>query len=93
MNGTIYIQIISLVYSFMLMIVYFSKKRLNTLENKVYKLLIIVNFVGIILDVICAVTTFNMVSVKTYNIIIAKLYLMYFITWIMAFQHIPLQYL
>ena len=86
MNGTIYIQIISLVYSFMLMIVYFSKKRLNTPENKVYKLLIIVNFVGIILDVICAVTTFNMVSVKTYNIIIAKLYLMYFITWIMAFS-------
>lgn len=65
MNGTIYIQIISLVYSFMLMIVYFSKKRLNTPENKVYKILIIVNFVGIILDVICAVTTFNMVSVKT----------------------------
>ena len=86
MNGTIYIQIISLVYSFMLMIVYFSKKRLNTPENKVYRLLIIVNFVGIILDVICAVTTFNMVSVKTYNIIIAKLYLMYFITWIMAFS-------
>ena len=76
MNGTIYIQIISLVYSFMLMIVYFSKKRLNTPENKVYKLLIIVNFVGIILDVICAVTTFNRVSVKTYKIIIAKLYLM-----------------
>ena len=72
MNGTIYIQIISLVYSFMLMIVYFSKKRLNTPENKVYKLLIIVNFVGIILDVICAVTTFNMVSVKTYNIIIVN---------------------
>ena len=35
-NGTIYIQIISLIYSFMLMIVYFSKKRLNTPENKVY---------------------------------------------------------
>ena len=86
MNGTIYIQIISLVYSFMLMIVYFSKKRLNTPENKVYRLLIIVNFVGIILDVICAIATFNMVSVKTYNIIIAKLYLMYFITWIMAFS-------
>ena len=84
-NGTIYIQIISLIYSFMLMIVYFSKKRLNTPENKVYKLLIIVNFVGIILDVICAISTFKMTEVKLYNIIIAKLYLLYFVTWIMGF--------
>lgn len=86
MNGTIYIQIISLIYSFMLMVVYFSKKRLNTPENKVYKLLIIINFIGIILDVICAVATFKMVEVKTYNILIAKLYLMYFVTWIMGFS-------
>ena len=84
-NGTIYIQIISLIYSFMLMIVYFSKKRLNTPENKVYKLLIIVNFVGIILDVVCAISTFKMTEVKLYNIIIAKLYLLYFVTWIMGF--------
>ena len=74
-NGTIYIQIISLIYSFMLMIVYFSKKRLNTPENKVYKLLIIVNFVGIILDVVCAISTFKMTEVKLYNIIIEKIYL------------------
>ena len=67
-NATIYIR---LIYSFMLMIVYFSKKRLNTPENKVYKLLIIVNFVGIILDVICAISTFRMTEVELYNIIIA----------------------
>ena len=86
MNSTIYIQIISLVYSFMLMIVYFSKKRLNTPENKVYKMLIVINFVGIILDVICAITTFNMVDVKLFNVVIVKLYLMYFVTWIMGFS-------
>ena len=84
-NGTIYIQVISLIYSFMLMIVYFSKKRLNTPENKVYKLLILINFVGIILDVICAISTFKMTEVKLYNIIIGKLYLLYFVTWIMGF--------
>ena len=86
MNATIYIQIISLVYSLMLIIVYFSKTRLNILENKIYKCLIIINFIGIILDIICAVLTFKMDEIKIINIISVKFYLMYFVTWIMAFS-------
>ena len=48
-NTTIFLKIISFFYSVLLMIAYFSKDKIKTLENKVYSKLIIINFIGIIL--------------------------------------------
>lgn len=86
MNGTIYIQIVSVVYCILFMIIYFSRERLNSSENKLYKLLMLTNLIGLGIDIICAISTFNMTNVTVFNIIITKLYLMYFITWIMIFS-------
>ena len=45
-----------------------------------------VNFVGLIIDLICAVTTYNMSEPTILNYAITKLYLMYFIVWISIFS-------
>ena len=79
MNATLYIQAISAVYSLLLIIVYYSKERLKTIENNIFKILMAVNFVGLIIDLICAVTTYNMSEPTILNYAITKLYLMYFI--------------
>ena len=76
-----YFQICSLVYSLLLIIIYFSKKRINNLENKIFSSLIIVNFIGIIIDIIStflAIIDFNIVVV----IIFCKLYLFYLVVWL-----------
>lgn len=86
MNTTLYIQAISAVYSLLLIIVYYSKERLKTIENNIFKILMAVNFVGLIIDLICAVTTYNMSEPTILNYAITKLYLMYFIVWISIFS-------
>lgn len=86
MNATLYIQAISAVYSLLLIIVYYSKERLKTIENNIFKILMAVNFVGLIIDLICAVTTYNMSEPTILNYAITKLYLMYFIVWISIFS-------
>ena len=44
-NTTIFLTIISFFYNVLLMIAYFSKDKIKTLENKVYSKLIIINFI------------------------------------------------
>ena len=52
----------SLFYSILLTIMYFSKKRLNRVENKIYGSLIICNLIGVILAVSCYYTINNMAN-------------------------------
>ncbi|MGN1324240.1 MAG: response regulator [Bacilli bacterium] len=84
MNNTIFIQISALVYCILLVIIYFSKKRYEIIENKIYGYLIITNFLGLIIDIVLGI-----ISSGNYNFLIlyvtTKLYLIYFITWIGLF--------
>ena len=86
MNATIYIQIISMVYIILIMIVYFSKERLKSIENNIFKILLISNFIGLIIDIICAFATYRMTEPSFINYLITKLYLIYFIVWISMFS-------
>ncbi len=84
MDGAISFTVCSLFFSFLLTIVYFSKKRLSTLENKLYAILIITNLVGLIIHILCGVVT-PMIDGDMRSIIFSKLYLGYLLTWIMLF--------
>jgi len=44
-----------LIYLIVLVISYFSKSHLKTKENKYYSRLIVINFIGLLLEIICAV--------------------------------------
>ena len=78
MISNIYFQVISLVYMLLLSVIYFSKKKLNTIENKILSTLIILNIIGLVLDMW---STF-IASVDVSNSIlnpISKFYLIYLI--------------
>ena len=49
MNGLI-LQIISFLFFFLIVVIYFSKKRIRTVETKLYSLLIVIQMIGILLD-------------------------------------------
>ena len=51
MFSSVYFQICSLFYIVLLICVFFFKKRLNLLENKIYRILMITNAFGLILDI------------------------------------------
>ncbi len=79
--------ICSMFYSALLLIVYFSKKRLNSLENKIYSSLAIVNFFGLIIELFCYLVTLNRDKFPMFTSIINRVYLIYMLTWLMLFAY------
>ena len=83
--SSVMIQICSFLYILLLLFVYFSKKRLEVLENKIYKLMMIANFFGLIFDVISVFTIRIMDIIPLINMIICKIYLLYLLTFMFLF--------
>jgi len=85
MRGNFF-TICSAFYILLLLVVFFSKKRLNTIENKIYSWLIITNFFGVILAIFCFMTMLHADKFGLINTIISKTYLLYLLTWITIFS-------
>lgn len=84
-NSTIFFTIISLFYSSLLVVVYFLRRRIDTPENKMYSKLIIVNFVGIILELLCCIFAGYAIDHLCFYTILNKMYLIYLIVWCSLF--------
>ncbi len=79
--GGLYFQLTSLVYILLLAGAYFSKKRISTVENKIYSSLIITNVVGVITDI--ASTSLALFDYENpFLNIISKIYLIYLISFL-----------
>ena len=76
----VYIFITSLIYLITIACIYFSKKRINNVDNKLYSIIIVLNIIGVIIDILqYYLITFNAPD----HIIqfISKLFLIYILTW------------
>lgn len=79
--------ILSLIYISILLIVYFSKKRINLFENKVLSALMIINAIGLILELLCyAVLVFLEIQDTILGMTILKSYIfyMYIFDWVLT---------
>ena len=76
-----YFTICSLFYIVLLTITYFIKPRINTLENKIFKRMIICNLFTIITAIISAFTIKNNESIPIINDIVSKFLLITFFAW------------
>ena len=85
-NTTIFLTIISFFYSVLLMIAYFSKDKIKTLENKVYSKLIIINFIGIILELFCTIFAGYAKDHLVFYTILNKLFLVELTIWCSVFS-------
>ena len=77
-------QIASLFYIVLLSGVYFPKKRVNNMDNKLFSTMIFVNFFGVIADIIStylAARKFDSIFLNP----VSKLYLVYMITFLFLF--------
>ena len=76
--------ICSLLYMAMVSIIYFSKKRVNNMENKMYSILLKINIIGLIIELCCCYFVYNAdVSIfhEIINVFVNKLYLIYLLIW------------
>lgn len=75
----------SLFYSLMLIGILLTKKRINTIENRIYSWLVYSNFVGLILAIFCYFTVKNNQVLSILNYFISRFYLIYLIVFIFLF--------
>ncbi len=73
-------------YILLLLIVFFSKKRLESIENKIYSWLIISNFLGIILAILSYLVVSSKEVFPVVCNIITKSYIIYLLVWIALFS-------
>ncbi len=81
MIGSFLFQICSLIYILLISAIYFYKKRINTIENNIYKLLIFFDIIILIIDLTSVTLIYNMDIFPILNIIFAKLFLVSLIVW------------
>lgn len=79
--------ILSLIYIVIILIVYFSKERINLFENKVVSTLMIINAIGLILELLCyVVLVFLKIQDTPIGMTILKSYIfyMYIFDWVLT---------
>ena len=75
----------SLLYLILLCLVYFSKNRLGTIETKLYDKLLVLNILGLVLE-LCSCFTVSVLPQDSFiNIFVTRAYLIYFATFISLF--------
>ena len=62
MTDNIFFSIVSLFYSIMLIIIYFSKQRIETEENNIYKKIILINFLGLVIEIFPATLAIRLIN-------------------------------
>ena len=85
MIGSFLPQICALFFIVLIIIVYFSKQRLQTLENKVYIMIILIIFATLVVDIISVWFIYNMDSYPRLNTFFGKLYLIFLLGWVTTF--------
>ena len=58
-SSTIFLSITSLIYITILVVVYFVKKRVNSIENKIFTKLLIINLVSLISELYITLIPIN----------------------------------
>ncbi len=77
--------IISAAYLVLTGIIYFSKRRVNNIENKIYSLMMFVTLCGIILEMCCIYIVPLRDKCFLINSVVNRLFLIYILTWIYLF--------
>ena len=76
-----------IIYMVCLSVIYFSKQRINNQENKIYKKLIVLNIIGLIIQLMCDYVSYKYDSINPiFSNFILRIYLVYFILWINQFM-------
>jgi hypothetical protein len=77
----LYFQVASLFIMALVIVVYFSKKRVNNFETKVFAALTIVDFVGILIDIVLVYTGYFVFESPALWIL-NKFYLTFILLWV-----------
>ena len=82
MSSSVWFPIAGLFFSIMILVVFFSKENINTRETRIYRYMIIVNFLGLILEILCTYAAYIHDTNILLSNFILKFYLVYNILFV-----------
>lgn len=82
MNTNIFPQVVSILYSLLIIISFFTKKQIKTLENNIFGLLIVGNFFGLILDIVAYIVVKYLGADLFISFLICRCINIYLILWV-----------
>ncbi len=82
MSSDIWFPVAGLFFSVMTIIVFYSKGSINTRETHVYKYLIVTNFFGLLLEIMCTYASYIHNDNLLLSDFILKAYLVYNVVWV-----------
>ena len=83
MINAISLQVFSFIYVLILSLVYFSKRKYNFVESKIYKIMLVVTMIILFLDGVIAYLTFN--NLSTYIMALTKVLYILLFGWFILF--------
>ena len=83
----VWLQGTSLVYVILLICVFFSKKRLKSIENGAYKNLLIANIFGLLIEMACFYTIARADTFKILSVLCARGLLVYYMLFTMLYSY------
>ena len=86
MNITMYLQTSTLLFYILLFIIFFTKKKVRNVETNFYGAFLIVNLVGLLIDISLALASSYYDLNSIFYDLLARSYLAYFIVWISLFN-------
>ncbi len=88
MQGTgLYFPLCAVPFSIMVLVLFASKEHIKHIETRIYKVLLILNFVGLVLELLCTYASYIYNLYPFISIFIYKCYLLYLIAWISSFAY------
>ena len=85
MNISLAFLLISLIYSIFLNIIFRIKKHISTVETSIFSLLLVLNLIGILLEISCILAIFKLGTSSIITIICNRLFLLYLISFVILF--------
>ena len=83
---TIITNIVSLIYLALISIIYYSKKKTKSEENRIYSIMLIASIIGNILDPLSGILYYNNYNVMSLSyLILTKMILLYYLIWDISF--------
>ena len=71
----------SLIYFVIVAVIYFKKNRVKNFDNKIYSIMCILNIIGLILELGCYYSVYNLDKYPLYNEFVNRLFLIYIVSW------------
>lgn len=85
MNVNIIFSVCSFIYISLIAIMYFSKERIKSIENKIYSVIMITTVIGLSFEIIGAILNITLSFSSLMTNILFKLVMVYFFSWAFEF--------